>query len=60
VLSNTNSPYAEFLTVSDGTSVRPIFDAVIGEPLPENGFVTVPDRPGFGVELNRDYLVPFG
>jgi len=59
VLSNTNSPYAEFLTVDDGTSVRPIFDAVIGEPLPENGFVIVPDRPGFGVELNRDYLVPF-
>jgi L-alanine-DL-glutamate epimerase-like enolase superfamily enzyme len=31
----------------------------MGEPLPENGFVTVPDRPGFGVELKRDYLVPF-
>ena len=59
VLSNTNSPYAEYLTVDDGTSIRPIFDALIGEPLPENGFVTVPDRPGFGVELNRDYLVPF-
>ena len=59
VLSNTNSPYAEFLSVDDGTQVRPIFDSLVGEPLPENGFVTVPDRPGFGVELKRDYLVPF-
>ncbi len=59
VLSNTNSPYAEFLSVDDGTKVRPIFDSLINEPLPENGFVTIPDRHGFGVELNRDYLVPF-
>ncbi len=58
VLSNVNSPYAEFLAVGDGTKLRPVFDAVIGEPLPENGFLTIPERPGFGVELNEDYLVP--
>jgi L-rhamnonate dehydratase len=53
-----NSPFAEYLSVGDGTRVRPIFDAVIGEPLPVNGFVTVTDAPGFGVELNRDFLSP--
>lgn len=59
VLSNVNSPYAEYLSVGDGTQVRPIFDAIIGEPLPVNGRITVGDKPGFGVELNRDYLEPF-
>jgi L-rhamnonate dehydratase len=57
VMSNLNSPFAEYLSVGDGTSVRPIFDAIIGEPLPVNGHVTLTDTPGFGVELNRDYLV---
>ena len=27
-----------------------------GEPLPKNGYIDVPDRPGFGVELIRDNL----
>ena len=59
VLSNANSPYAEYLSVGDGTELRPIFDAVVGEPLPVNGQVTVPDKPGFGAELNPYYLEPF-
>lgn len=58
VQSNLNSPFAEYLSVGDGTSVRPIFDAILGEPLPVNGHVTLTDKPGFGVELNRDFLVP--
>lgn len=58
VYSNLNSPYAEYLSVADGTTVRPIFDAIIGEPLPENGHVILGDLPGFGVELNRDLLEP--
>jgi L-alanine-DL-glutamate epimerase-like enolase superfamily enzyme len=59
VQSNLNSPFAEFLSVAEGTTVRPIFDSIIGEPLPINGRITLDDKPGFGVELNRDYLVPF-
>jgi len=59
VISNTNSPYAEYLTVGDGTQIRPIFDAIMGEPLPREGKIHLGDRPGFGVELNRDYLSPF-
>ncbi len=59
VQSNLNSPFAEYLSVDDGCAVRPIFDAIIGEPLPVNGHVTLTDAPGFGVELNRDLLQPF-
>jgi L-rhamnonate dehydratase len=59
VISNTNSPYAEYLTVGNGSEVRPIFDAIVGEPLPRDGRVYLDDTPGFGVELNRTYLRPF-
>lgn len=59
VISHTNAPYAEFLTVSDGREVRPVFDAIEGEPLPENGVITLDDAPGFGVDLNREILKPF-
>lgn len=59
VMAHTNAPYAEYLPVSDGTKIRPIFDAIRGEPLPENGTITLSDDPGFGVELDRDVLVPF-
>lgn len=58
VISNTNSPFAEFLSVGEGKEVRPIFDSIVGEPLPVNGRVTLSDAPGFGVELNRDLLDP--
>mgnify|MGYP006269183089 FL=1 len=60
VLSNTNSAYAEFLTTGEGKELKPIFDSIIGEPLPENGHIRLDDdKPGFGVELNRDQLVPY-
>ncbi|MGH9616108.1 MAG: enolase C-terminal domain-like protein [Acidobacteriaceae bacterium] len=60
VMSNTNSPFAEYLSVGSGTEVRPIFDAVEGEPVPVNGNIHLdPVKPGFGVELNRDLLVPY-
>ena len=58
VQSNLNSPFAEYLSVGDGTKVRPIFEAIVGEPLPVNGHVTLGTKPGFGVELNRDLLEP--
>ena len=60
VMSNTNSPFAEYLSVGDGTEVVPIFKALKGEPVPVNGKITLdPSKPGFGVELNRDLLVPY-
>jgi L-rhamnonate dehydratase len=56
VMSNLNSPFAEYLSVGDGTAIRPIFDAILGEPLPVNGHVTLSNAPGFGVELNRELI----
>jgi L-rhamnonate dehydratase len=59
VMAHTNAPYAEYLTVADGTEVRPIFDAIEGEPLPEDGTIDLDADPGFGVDLNRDIIEPF-
>ncbi len=60
VLSNTNSPYAEYLSVGEGKDIQPIFSVLEGEPLPVNGRVTLdPSRPGFGVELKRELLSPY-
>lgn len=60
VMSNTNSPYAEFLTTGEGTDLHPIFDTIVGEPLPKDGRVFLdPKKPGFGVELNRAKLQPY-
>src|SRR5690606_31951514 len=39
VLSNTNRAYAEFLTTGEGKELHPIFDTIIGEPLPQNGHI---------------------
>ncbi|MFT6428511.1 MAG: L-rhamnonate dehydratase, partial [Brevundimonas sp.] len=51
-----NSPFAEFLMMAPGADeVVPMFHPqLIGEPVPVNGRLKVPDTPGFGVELNRD------
>jgi L-rhamnonate dehydratase len=60
VMSNTNSPYAEFISVGESKDVQPIFTAIEDEPLPVNGRITLdPAKPGFGVSLNRDVLVPY-
>jgi len=60
VLSNTNSAYAEFLTTGEGKELHPIFDTIIGEPLPQNGHIFLDEnKPGFGVELNHEKLLPF-
>lgn len=60
VMANTNSHYAEFLTTGEGRDLHPIFDTIIGEPLPVNGHIHLDSsKPGFGVELNRDKLVPY-
>lgn len=60
VIAHTNAPYAEYLTVSDGREVRPVFDAIEGEPVPEDGSITLSAAPGFGVTMNRDILESYG
>jgi L-rhamnonate dehydratase len=54
--SRPQTPFAEFLMMHpDATEVVPMFaPLLVDEPVPVNGRMRVPDRPGFGVELNRD------
>jgi L-rhamnonate dehydratase len=54
-----NCPMAEFLNLSPKSDkIIPYFGNVfLDEPLPKDGFIDLPDRPGFGVTLNREGLV---
>ncbi len=54
--SRSNSPFTEFIVMSPKADrIVPMYDPLlVGEPLPENGVIEVPESPGFGVELNRD------
>ncbi|PJI89324.1 L-rhamnonate dehydratase [Sphingomonas koreensis] len=58
VVTRHNSPFAEFLMMHPGpTEVVPMFaPQLLGEPVPVNGKIRASelDKPGFGVELNRD------
>ena len=55
VITRHNSPFAEFLMMApEADRVVPMFHPqLIGEPVPVNGRLKLPDTPGFGVELNR-------
>jgi L-rhamnonate dehydratase len=58
VATRHNSPFAEFLMMAPkADEVVPMFHPqLIGEPIPQNGRMRISalDKPGFGVELNRD------
>lgn len=58
VATRHNSPFAEFLMMAPkADEVLPMFaPQLLGEPVPANGRLrtSVLDKPGFGVELNRD------
>jgi L-rhamnonate dehydratase len=42
------------MAAPDAASVVPMFaPLLLDEPVPVNGRLKVPERPGFGVELNR-------
>ncbi len=58
VITRVNSPFAEFLMMAPAADrVVPMFSPLlIDEPIPENGRLKLPDRPGFGVRLNREGL----
>ena len=53
-----NCPLAEFINLSPNSDViSPYFGGLFtDEPLPKDGFIDLPDRPGFGVTLIRDNL----
>jgi len=51
-------PLAEFMMMNERADrIEPNFGTMfLNEPLPENGYIALPDTPGFGLELNRDAL----
>lgn len=56
VVTRTNSPFAEFLMMHPtAEEIVPMFSPMLlGEPVPVNGKLKVPETPGFGVELNPE------
>jgi L-alanine-DL-glutamate epimerase-like enolase superfamily enzyme len=51
----TNTPFQEVLAMSpDGMEIVPLWgDLFTGDPLPERGTIRPPDRPGWGITLDR-------
>lgn len=49
---------AEFMMMNDrADGIEPNFGTMFAnEPLPSDGYITLPNSPGFGLELNRDAL----
>jgi L-rhamnonate dehydratase len=61
IASQTGPAFCEYVAASpDGRSIAPVFgDLFVGESLPVNGRLNVPDRPGFGMVLaDPGRLVP--
>ncbi len=54
-----NCPLAEFINLSPkADQISPYFGGIFpDEPLPKDGFIDLPARPGFGVTLCKDGLV---
>lgn len=60
IAAQTGPAFCEYVAASpDGRSIQPVFgDLFVGEPVPVNGKMKVPDAPGFGMELrDRAMLV---
>ncbi len=56
VATRPSSEFAEFLVMSPkADEIVPMFSPLLlGEPVPVDGRMRVPDGPGFGVDLNRE------
>ena len=49
------------LVLESLTLFRPVTkDAFIDPPMPKNGFLEIPEKPGLGLELNMDYINKYG
>ena len=57
-MSFTDISIAEFMMMSPkADKIEPNFGSMFkNEPLPKNGYIDLPDTPGFGLELNRATL----
>lgn len=47
-----NAPFLERLRIFEGITANVFIDA----PLPQNGFMEIPDLPGLGLKLNMDFI----
>ncbi|HEV2269755.1 MAG TPA: L-rhamnonate dehydratase [Steroidobacteraceae bacterium] len=58
-ITRHNSPFAEFLMMAPAADrIVPMFTPLLlDEPVPVNGRMKVPERPGFGVRLNPDCVL---
>ncbi|KAL6075663.1 L-rhamnonate dehydratase [Balamuthia mandrillaris] len=54
----TNCPMAEFLIMSPkADAIVPLFGNLFkDEPVPKDGYIDLPDRPGWGVTLNKEEI----
>lgn len=57
IISQAECPYGEWMA-GWNTEIKPNVPTIEGEYLPADGTIEVPDDPGFGIELNRDTIVP--
>jgi len=55
-LANMNMPLVEYFP---DHNLDPDSQILTGQPRAENGYITLPDAPGLGLELNRDALKRF-
>jgi len=56
VMARPECVLAEGLVLTQEEADRSLFE---GEPVPVDGYVTVSDAPGFGLELKRDKLAEY-
>ena len=58
IMSHMNSPIAEFFPQPEGPpdGNELFWVAFNGEPLPQNGYLTLPDTPGMGLDVNWDVI----
>jgi L-alanine-DL-glutamate epimerase-like enolase superfamily enzyme len=52
-MANVNIPMVEYFPPQDTDLDRRL---VLGEPVPQNGYIELSDKPGFGLELNREAI----
>ena len=60
VMAHLNSPMAEYFPAPDDGGAPDddtlFWELFVGEPRAEGGFVTLPEKPGLGLELNEEHI----
>ena len=55
-IASEMTPINEFINLSpNGDKIVPVFGKIFtDEPVPKDGYITLSEKPGFGVTLNKD------